>query len=109
MARPRKEVDSEQVEKLAALQCTLEEIAAFVGVDKSTISRRFATEIKEGREKGKTSLRRYQFELAKKSAAMAIFLGKNYLGQSDQQNVVIQEMPEIKIGVRDNTRPTADN
>lgn len=102
MARPRKEVDKEQVEKLASLQCTLDEIAAFFNVDKSTISRRFATEIKGGREKGKTSLRKYQFDLAKKSAAMAIFLGKNYLGQTDNQNVVIQEMPEIKIAIRDN-------
>lgn len=29
-------------------------------------------------------LRRNQFELSKKSAAMAIFLGKNYLGQRDE-------------------------
>ena len=35
------------------------------------------------REKGKISLRRAQFRLAEKSAAMAIFLGKNYLGQRD--------------------------
>lgn len=32
---------------------------------------------------GKMSLRRYQFELAKKNASMAIWLGKQYLGQSD--------------------------
>lgn len=35
------------------------------------------------RGSGKISLRRAQFELAKKNAAMAIFLGKQYLGQSD--------------------------
>ncbi|HSE24819.1 MAG TPA: hypothetical protein VLB68_24370 [Pyrinomonadaceae bacterium] len=29
-------------------------------------------------------LRRAQFNLAKKNASMAIFLGKNYLGQSDR-------------------------
>src|SRR4029453_1455617 len=33
---------------------------------------------------GLVSLRRSQFNLAKKSASMAIFLGKNYLGQSDR-------------------------
>ena len=32
---------------------------------------------------GKVSLRRMQFNLAKTSAAMAIFLGKNMLGQRD--------------------------
>ena len=37
------------------------------------------------KETGKVSLRRLQFELAKRNAAMAIFLGKNLLGQSDQQ------------------------
>lgn len=102
MGRPKKNVNAEDVRKLAALQCTIEEIAAFVGLDKSNVSRRFAKELKEGREQGKTSLRKYQFDLAKKSAAMAIFLGKNYLGQSDQKDVIIQEMPEIKINVRDN-------
>jgi len=85
MARPIKKVDKEQVEKLAALQCTMEEIAAFVSVDKSTISRRYATEVAKGRGQGKTRLRKYQWDLAKKSPAMAIFLGKNYLGQSDSQ------------------------
>lgn len=35
------------------------------------------------RSDGKISLRRSQFALAKKNAAMAIFLGKQYLGQSD--------------------------
>ena len=38
-----------------------------------------------GKERGKASLRRVQFDLAKRNAAMAIFLGKNLLGQSDQQ------------------------
>ena len=31
----------------------------------------------------KIKLRKNQIELSKKSAAMAIFLGKNYLGQKD--------------------------
>ena len=33
---------------------------------------------------GFISLRRKQFELAEKSPAMAIFLGKQYLGQTDK-------------------------
>ena len=35
------------------------------------------------RQKGRASLRRGQFRLAEKNAAMAIFLGKQYLGQKD--------------------------
>ena len=100
--RPKKKIDGEQVKKLAALQCTYQEMAAFFDCDETTLRRNFASVIKEGKEAGKMSLRRYQFELAKKSAAMAIFLGKNYLNQTDNQNVVIQEMPEIKIAIRDN-------
>lgn len=36
------------------------------------------------REKGKTSLRRSQWALAKKDSRMSIFLGKQYLGQKDK-------------------------
>lgn len=52
------------------------------------------------------SLRRAQFRLAEKSAAMAIFLGKNYLGQSD--NVAIEDksaldkLDEILKGTQEN-------
>lgn len=35
-------------------------------------------------ESGKCSLRRKQWHLAEKSATMAIFLGKNMLGQADK-------------------------
>lgn len=35
------------------------------------------------RSDGKIALRRNQLALSKKNAAMAIFLGKQYLGQSD--------------------------
>lgn len=34
-------------------------------------------------QNGRASLRRNQFELSKKNATMAIFLGKQYLGQKD--------------------------
>lgn len=44
----------------------------------------------------KIKLRRNQLKLSEKSAAMAIFLGKNYLGQSD--NVVI-ESPQAESAV----------
>lgn len=106
MARPRKQIDKEELIKLAALQCTLEEIAAWFDVNKSTISRRFATEIAQGREKGKISLRRKQWKLADNNASMAIFLGKNYLGQKDIQDGALGNMPEIKINVIGNPSST---
>lgn len=38
--RPRIKIDYRQVEQLAAMQCTDEEIAAVLGVERSTIKRR---------------------------------------------------------------------
>ena len=44
----------------------------------------FSEIFKEKRGLGKISLRRSQWRLAEKSATMAIWLGKQYLGQKDQ-------------------------
>lgn len=41
----------------------------------------------EKRKTGKISLRRMQWRLAEKNATMAIFLGKQYLGQRDNVDV----------------------
>ena len=89
--RPRKEIDKKIFENLCGLQCTLEEIAGVFDCSVDTIERwckreyreTFAETYKKHSAKGKMSLRRTQFKLAEKSAAMAIFLGKNYLGQKD--------------------------
>lgn len=89
--RPKKEIDREQFEKLCGFQCTESEICAWFDVTDKTLAswcnkeygRHFSEVFAEKREVGKISLRRAQFQLAHKSAAMAIFLGKNYLGQRD--------------------------
>ena len=93
MGRPRKEIDIQQFEKLCGLQCTQEEIANFFDCSVDTIERwckrtyktTFAEAYKVKSVSGKISLRRYQFKLAEKSSAMAIFLGKNILGQKDDR------------------------
>lgn len=95
MARPRKEIDQEQFEKLCGLQCTEAEICGWFGVTDKTLAtwckrvynEGFSEVYEKKRELGKISLRRAQFRLAEKSAAMAIFLGKNYLGQRDDPPV----------------------
>lgn len=96
MARPKKEIDKKMFENLCGLQCTLEEIASAFDCDERTIERwccrtykkGFADIFREKRGKGKISLRRSQFKLAEKNAAMAIFLGKQYLGQTDKIETV---------------------
>jgi len=104
--RPRKEIDRSQFEGLCKLQCTLEEIAGWFDCSEDTIERwcsreykqKFAEIYAEKRQAGRISLRRAQFRLAEKNAAMAIFLGKNYLGQSDDPSKREREQaPEEKL------------
>lgn len=95
MGRPRKVIDQVEFEKLCGLQCALSEIADWFDCSEDTIEnwckrtykRNFSDVFAQKRGKGKIALRRAQFELAKKSAAMAIFLGKNYLGQKDHHEI----------------------
>ena len=97
MARPKKEIHKDNFEKLCGIQCTLAEIAGFFECSEDTIERwckrtykdadnspmSFADVYKKKSANGKISLRRTQFRLAESSPAMAIFLGKQYLGQKD--------------------------
>lgn len=93
--RPKKHIDNEQFKKLCGFQCTKEEIASFFDVGESkietyckeTYGETFQVVFKRLSVTGKICLRRYQFELAKRNSAMAIFLGKQILGQKDNVNI----------------------
>lgn len=95
MARPRKEIDQKNFENLCGLQCTKDEICSFFELTdktleswcKRTYGAGFSEVFKLKRGKGKISLRRAQFQLAQKNANMAIWLGKQYLGQRDMREV----------------------
>jgi hypothetical protein len=79
-------IDPERVEDLAGLGCTNEEVAAALGVSADTIERRFAGAIQKGRLRFQVSVRRIQYRLAEQgNAAMAIWLGKQYLGQTEKK------------------------
>lgn len=111
--RKRIQIDAEEFKKLCDIQCTLEEIAGFFDCSADTIERwckrelkmRFADAFKIYSAGGKISLRRYQFRLAEKNAAMAIFLGKNYLGQRDsveyEDAESLARLDAILAGMRD--------
>jgi hypothetical protein len=83
------EIDFEQLEKLASLQCTDRELAAFFRCTTRTIENRrkdpaFKEALDRGRAMGQISVRRAQMRLLEGgSAAMAIWLGKILLGQRD--------------------------
>ena len=94
MGRPEKLVDWKIFEQLCHIQCTHEEIASWFKIDRSTLYNKvlkeyeedFPTTYKKFSEGGKCSLRRNQFKQAEKSCAMAIWLGKIYLGQREPDN-----------------------
>ena len=89
--RPKKEINQIEFEKLCTIQCTENEICAWFEISADTLCRwcrktykmNFADIFAIKRETGRISLRRTQLQLAEKNAAMAIFLGKQYLGQKD--------------------------
>ena len=90
--RPQVQIDKSIFENLCAIQCTQEEIACCFNCTDDTINnwckreygKIFSEVFKAKRKKGLMSLRRIQWKLAEKSPAMAIFLGKNLLGQRDR-------------------------
>ena len=97
-------------ENLCNLLCTEQEICGVLGVSHDTLLRWIRQEY--GKEETFTStshrfgserkkrLREIQFKLAEENSAMAIFLGKQYLGQRDvveQTNIervsIVSDMP----------------
>jgi hypothetical protein len=97
--RPRAEIDLKQLERLCELQCTQEELATFFRVSTKTIERLAATSegpeaIDRGAALGRISLRRQQFKLLRGgSTAMAIWLGKQILGERDRLDTTLRTPP----------------
>jgi hypothetical protein len=97
VGRPRKQdnIDKKTFEKLCFMQCTEVEIADYFEVSHDTISRwclktykmTFEDVFNMKKAGGKISLRRSQWQLAEKNPTMAIWLGKQYLGQKDETTV----------------------
>ena len=103
-------INKDQFEKLAKMLCTGEEISAFFGVSYDTLNEwckqnyeeTFVKVIKRFNDVGRSSLRRIQFKIAEKgNSSMAIFLGKQYLGQTDKAEqttlervTIVSDMPE---------------
>lgn len=107
--RPKKEIDKVQFEKLCGLHCTKSEICSWFGVTDKTIDKwckkeygeNFSVVFKQKQDYGKISLRRTQWKLAETNATLAIFLGKQILGQSDHparelaENEILHELLDL--------------
>ena len=109
MARPRIEIDKKEFESLLVIQCTLKEITAFFDNKlgscsedtierwcKRTYGKSFADVSAEKKTIGKISVRRAEFRMMEKNAAVLIFMAKNLLGQSDNPGVNTEGENEIE-------------
>src|SRR5882672_604800 len=94
MAKAKIELNLENFEELCNMFCTQEEIAAFFGVSRHTITRRIASEPEfeqawtNGENFAKQSLKRLQWRHAQLAnsagVTMVIHMSKHYLGQHDR-------------------------
>lgn len=86
------DIDEAQVEEMAAIGCTVAEIAGIVGCSPRTVERRAAAPVARGRARLNISLRRRQVEMAMAgNASMLIWLGKQLLGQRDKADSIVRE------------------
>ena len=104
MGRPKIEISQSIFEGLCHIQCTKEEIAATLRCDEDTINtwcketykQTFSVVFDQKRKGGWSSLRRKQWEVALSGdKTMLIWLGKQYLGQSDKQLVAETTKEEL--------------
>lgn len=117
MARPRKTWDEKDVrtfKSLCQIMCTKLEICSVMGLDAKTLDRlideTFGEEVPHDGERlmfgdafaafsasGRVSLRRKQYEMAMDGdRSMLVWLGKNYLGQSEPRQRVEEKKDEDK-------------
>src|SRR5215467_16294527 len=101
--RKRTEFNLVELEKLAAMQATDEEIAAWFDVSQKTVQRRkkssaeFRETLQKGRAKGRISVRRNLFELSNHNVAASIFLAKNLLGYKNVVECIREDGTPIGI------------
>lgn len=86
--RALKDIDPKAVFKLAQRFWTKSEIAAFLNCAENTITNRFEDIYTKGKEEGKAKLRDVQLKSAMSgNVTMQIWLGKQYLDQTDKTNI----------------------
>lgn len=103
--RPCKEISRKAFEGLCRIQCTLDEMCAFLECDNKTLEKwceqeygmKFREVFAKKRLKGNVSLRRrlYRKGVEEGDTKILIFLAKNWLGMSDKQDVKVENPLQI--------------
>mgnify|MGYP003134265521 FL=1 len=84
----RHDIPPDKVKMLASFGCTYIEIGKYFGCSEKVIRTRFRKEFEQGKEEMKLTLRQLQWKHAQGgNTALLIFLGKNYLNQTDKSQV----------------------
>lgn len=107
LGRPPKEINWKLFDKLCSYQCTQREIADALGVSVDTLERacerdlgmRFADLWEQKKGLGRARLRKIQWNLAPYSAGMAIFLGKQLLGQKNEPEKDVLDAAIARAGI----------
>lgn len=116
MARPTTPIDWEQVDRMCEIHCTGEEQASILGVDYDTLNaackrehnKSFSEYFRQKASSGKMSLRRKQYTSAMDgNTTMLVWLGKNWLGQTDQPEAEPVDLQPIVIQRADEANQTA--
>lgn len=121
MARPQKEstLSEEQIERLASVGCTDTEIASLAGISERVLQSSFSTLLKKGRNEMRDRLRTAQIRkalghfyekedkdgniliyTAPPDTTMLIWMGKQYLGQSDKtenKNIDVSKLSDDEL------------
>lgn len=94
--KPFAKIDWDQVDTMCGMHCTGEEQAGILNVDYDTLNSAckrekgmgFSDYFKQKSSSGRMSLRRRQYSLAMDgNSTMLVWLGKNWLGQTDKSEV----------------------
>jgi hypothetical protein len=107
MARPHIELDEDKIIELASKGLSQKQLAAIFNCSEDTLQRNYAVAIKTGWELRNGSLMQRQYEVAMSgNPTMLIWLGKQYLNQSDKES-----KPDTgeNFGLGDSPRPTINH
>ena len=107
--RPLIPIDWEQVDEMLKIQCTGEEIAGVLKISYDTIEKAckreqkmaFTDYSKQKGANGKSSLRRRQWAMTESNPTMAIWLGKQWLGQTDKNDGDNKPHVTVNISAKD--------
>lgn len=82
-------LDCKSIEQLSRMFCLIEEIAAFLHINPEDIlkDKEAMKAYNRGRMIAQIELRKKQMQLADRNTQMATWLGKQYLDQTDKQEI----------------------